>query len=228
MTIEIYADGATIQNIEELEENPLIFGYTTNPTLMRKSGVTNYESFAKEMIERTNKPISFEVIGDTLEDIEREARIISNWGKNVFVKIPPMTTDGTETYFVAHKLARKEIKINFTCLFTYNQIEDAINASGVSDAILSVFAGRIMDTGIDASPFISYAKNNVTDNIKVLWASTRETWNIKQAEESGADIITVPPNMIQKLPLWGKDLKEYSLETVCMFRDDAVASGYRI
>ena len=228
MTIEIYADGVTIQNIAELEENPLIFGYTTNPTLMRKSGVINYESFAKEMIERTNKPISFEVIGDTLADMEREAKIISNWGENVFVKIPPMTTDGTETYLIAHKLAKMGIKINFTCLFTYNQIEDAINASGVSDAILSIFAGRIMDTGIDASPFISYAKNNVTDNIKVLWASTRETWNIKQAEECGADIITVPPNMIQKLKLWGKDLKEYSLETVKMFREDAIASGYKI
>jgi len=229
MTIEIYADGATLENIDELNESSLIKGVTTNPSLINRAGITDYEKFAKEMVAKTDKPISFEVIADDLDGMYREARIISGWGDNVYVKVPPMTTDGISTQIIAEKLTGRGIKLNLTCLFTYSQIETAIKIIGTNSGILSIFAGRIMDTHRDACPLIHYAHNNVfTSKTKVLWASTREIWNIRQAEESGADIITVPVKMLPKIKLIGKNLLKFSKETVLMFRQDAVASGYKI
>jgi len=229
MSIEIYADGATLENIDELNKNPAIKGFTTNPSLMRRSGVTNYKEFAMEMLGRTNKPISFEVIADDMEGMEREARIISGWGNNVFVKIPPMNTGQRSTSLITRKLAESGIKLNLTCLFTYKQIELAITSLiPTTNAIISIFAGRIMDTGISASPYVYYAKNNATNNMKILWASTREIYNIQQAKSCGADIITISPKLLQKLDLHGRNLYGYSLATIKMFRDDAVASGYKI
>lgn len=228
MPIKIFADGATLNDIEWLENNKIVRGYTFNPSLLRKSGVTNFEEFAKKFINSTNLPISFEVFSDTWEEMERDAKILSSWGKNVYVKIPITNSVGIKTAGLVEHLVGGGIKLNITCIFTYRQIDDAIKWLGNNDGIISVFAGRISDTGIDPTSFIQYASYNKKPNQQILWASTRGIWNIRQAEESHADIITVGTDILKKMNLIGKDLNEFSLETVKMFRTDAIASGYKI
>ena len=229
MPIKIYADGADPKSILEFCENPMIQGFTTNPSLLRKAGVSNYEEFAKEILSKVkDKPFSFEVISDNWDDMEAEAEIISSWGENVYVKIPTMTTSGIKTTGLIKSLISKNIKVNLTCVFSYRQIDDAISVLGSTDSIISIFAGRMMDAGYDAPSFIRYAVYSKKAQQKILWASTRELFNIKQAEDAGADIITVGHDLLKKMHLIGKNLEEFSRETVQMFHDDAVKSGFKL
>lgn len=229
MPIDIYADGADLKTIIELNKNPKISGFTTNPSLLRKAGIADYAFFAKEALKEVkNKPFSFEVISDTWSEMEREARIISDWADNVYVKIPIMTTEKIKTQGLVKSLVKYGVKVNLTAVFSYSQINDAIEWLGDSKSIISIFAGRIMDAGLDASPFIHYAKYNKQSNQKVLWASVRELYNIKQAEQCGADIITVGHDILSKMSFIGKNLEEFSWETVCMFNRDATISGYTL
>jgi transaldolase len=223
MQIKIYADGATLDEIEALNEDPRISGYTFNPSLLRKSGVTNFEKFAKEVLSMTSLPVSLEVFSDTWEEMEREALILSSWGENVFVKIPPATTEGIKTFGLVESLIAKSVKLNLTAIFTFKQIDDAIKLLGDTPNIISIFAGRISDSGRNPETFINYASLNKKPQQQILWASTRGLFNIKQA-----DIITIGVDILKKMQLWGKDLNVYSLETVRMFRKDALDSGFEI
>ena len=229
---EIYADGADISEIKELARTYFIKGLTTNPSLMKKAGVNEYLSFAKEAIlESMGKPISFEVIGDTEEEIYKQSKIISNWGKNVYVKIPVMNTSSNYLGDVIKKLSEEGVKLNITAIFTKDQIDkvcDDLNNN--SNSIISIFAGRIADTGIDPIPIIKYAieKKSTNRNLQVIWASPRELLNIFQASEVSCDIITVTPDILKKLSNIDKDLHEYSLETVKMFFNDATSSGLKL
>lgn len=229
MSIEIYADGANLKGIIELNKNPLIEGITTNPSLMRKAGVTNYEEFALEALSYVKeKPISFEVIGNYWPEMSEQAKKIASWQNNVFVKIPFFNTEGTRMEGLVKELINNGIKINLTAIFSYKQIEQSIKWLGNNDSIISIFAGRIADGGYDPTQFIKYAKYNKEPKQKILWASTRERYNIQQAEESGADIITVGHDILKKVIDGKKDLEQYSLETVKMFRDDAISSGFTL
>jgi transaldolase len=228
MNIKIFADGANLNQIKKL--NDIVDGYTFNPSLLRKSGILDFKEFAMQVLDKTNLPVSFEVFADNLEEMYREAKLISSWGRNVFVKIPPMTTKETKTYELMNSLSKDGIKINATCIFTINQIENVIKSLGDNnhENIISIFSGRIMDAGYPAENLIRYAKKYKYSNQKILWASTRELWNIKQAEDSGADIITLSVDLINKMNIIGKDLYEYSLDTIKMFRKDTVESGYKL
>lgn len=228
MPIDIYADGATLENIKELEKNPIIKGYTFNPSLLKKAGVKNFIEFAKNVIAITEKPVSLEVFADDWQGMVREAEILSSLGENVYVKIPIMNTEGIKTVGIVDNLIRRNIKINYTAIFSYKQIDSAIETLGNVDSIISVFAGRLTDAGYDATSFIKYAVYNKKPKQKILWASTRGLWNIKEAEDSNADIITIGYDILKKMTLWGKDLNEFSLDTVKMFRNDALASGFVI
>jgi transaldolase len=226
MTIKIYADGADLKSIIELNKNPVIDGMTTNPSLMKKAGVKNYKEFAKEILSNvTKKPISFEVIGDDWETMSRQAKEISSWGKNVFVKIPFSNTEGISMEGLVKELVAEKIKVNLTAIFTYRQIDKAIRWLGNNQSIISIFAGRIADGGYDPTSFIAYAKYNKEQKQEILWASTRERWNIQQAEECGADIITVGHDILKKVIDGKKDLEDYSIETIKMFNRDATESG---
>lgn len=228
MTIEKFLDGATLEDIEKYKNNSSISGFTFNPSLLKKSGVKNFEEFAKEVLKKTNFPVSLEVFSDTWEEMEREALVLSSWGEQVFVKIPAMTTDGIRTLGLIESLVKKDVKLNLTCIFTFKQIDDAIKVLGNTPNIISIFAGRICDTGLDPKTFIQYAKYNKYPLQKILWASTRGLWNIKEAEDSGADIITIGTDIMKKMDLIGKDLEQFSKETVQMFRSDAISSGFKI
>lgn len=230
MNIEIFADGANTNTMLELARNPLIRGFTTNPTLMRKSGVIHYAVWAKEVLaEITEHPISFEVIADELNEIERQAHLISLWGKNVFVKIPITTTRGISTLPLIHRLSRYGTQLNVTAIMTRRQILDACKyLSPDTPSYISVFAGRIADTGRDPLPFINLALDCVDVNTKVIWASPREVLNVYQAEAIGCHIITATTDILYKLQLQGKKLEDFSLETVQMFHDDALHSGYKL
>ena len=160
--------------------------------------------------------------------MEREALVLSSWGEQVFVKIPAMTTVGIKTVGLIESLVKQQVKLNITCIFTYKQIDDAIKSLGNNQGIISVFAGRICDTGRDPKTFVQYASYNKLPSQQILWASTRGLWNIKEAEESGADIITIGTDIMKKMSLIGKDLNEFSKDTVLMFRNDAIASGFKI
>ena len=228
MSIKIFADGANLDQIKKL--NDIVDGYTFNPSLLRKSGVLDFKEFAMEVLDKTNLPVSFEVFSDSLYEMEREANIIASLGENIFVKIPPMTTREVQTFPLIYSLSKNGIKINATCIFTVSQIDTIIESLGYYDhkSIISIFSGRIMDAGYDAENLIRYAKDNCYPNQQILWASTREIFNIKQAERSGADIITLSVDLINKMNILGKDLYEFSLDTIKMFRKDAVESGYKL
>ena len=197
-------------------------GFTTNPTLARDSGVVDYGAFLNmAILSARDKPISFEVFADELVEMERQARKISTWGDNVYVKIPCTLTNGRSTGLLVGKLSRRGIKINVTAVMTFEQIAEMTRFLFVgTPAILSIFCGRIADTGRDPVPFITKALQQKHDKTKILWASTRELLNIKQADAAGADIITVTPALLAKMELFGKDLGEYSLETVKQFHKD--------
>jgi transaldolase len=229
---KIFADGADKEAILRLYRNPLIKGFTTNPTLMRKAGVEDYEAFAREVLEVIpDRPISFEVFADDFQEMERQGQKISSWGENVYVKIPITTTQGTSSRGVARRLAESGVKLNVTALLTLDQVRDisAALADG-PPACVSVFAGRIADTGRDPLPIMAAAMEIVKmyPNLELIWASPRELLNILHADSIGCHIITVTNDILQKLTLLGKDLYEYSLDTVRMFREDAVRSGFKL
>tara|TARA_B100000401_G_scaffold432869_1_gene370787 strand:- start:338 stop:1042 length:705 start_codon:yes stop_codon:yes gene_type:complete len=229
--IKIYADGADYYDFVTLNKSKIIKGFTTNPTLMRKSGVKNYEKFAKKLIKVIKKPISFEVFSDELDEMYIQAKKISSWGNNVYVKIPIVNSKGVSTIRLIKKLNLEKIKLNITAVFTFNQVNKIINIlNSKTPSIISIFAGRIADTGIDPINIlkrsIKLKKNN--KNIKILWASTREVLNIYQAENINCDIITVPIGIIKKLNLYKKNLKKYSIETAKDFYLDGLKSKYKI
>lgn len=228
---KIYADGADKKSMLSLLNNPMVKGFTTNPTLMRKAGVQDYKAFALEILKEIPQSISFEVFADDLNEMHKQAMEIATWGKNVYVKIPVMNTKGESTAPLIKKLAEKGVKQNVTALMTTEQVKEvtAALAKGPSSYI-SVFAGRIADTGRDPLPIMqeSVAIMKPHSQLELIWASPRELLNVIQADEIGCHIITVTNDILNKLSLIGKDLLEYSLDTVKMFRTDAVAAGFEL
>lgn len=232
LTIKIFADGADIHGIQEMCNNPLIKGFTTNPTLMRQAEVENYELFARRVLEIvTDLPVSFEVFADDLDEMEKQALKIASWGKNVKVKIPVTNTKGEFTGPIIKSLSATGVQLNITAILTLDQVRNvgaALHAD--TPAIVSVFAGRVADTGIDPVPHMIEALKILKNRpmAELLWASPRELFNIIQADAIGCHIITVTNDVLNKMVLFGKDLDEYSLETVAMFYDDATSAGYTI
>ncbi len=224
---EIYLDGANLAEILKYANDNQVRGFTTNPSLMAKSGVKNYLSFAKDILSEIKiKPVSFEVISTDKDSILREAEMISSWGDNVFVKIPAIFPDGSSPVDVVIEAVKRKIKVNLTAVFSAQQIIRGICWIGDAPSIISIFAGRISDASQDPLPLFLLARENKFSNQKILWASCREIWNIHQATEIGADIITVPAPMLEKYrELYDKDLEEFSQETSKMFYDDAKKSG---
>lgn len=228
--VKIFADGADLDAMLELAEQPGIAGFTTNPTLMRRSGVADYEGFARKLLEHiTDRPVSFEVFADEHGEMIRQARLIASWGRNVYVKIPVTDTRGASTAAVVRELAASGVQQNVTALMTVGQVEAA--AAALADgppAIISVFAGRIADTGRDPVPLMQAALAAMAPypGLELLWASPREILNVRQADDIGVHIITVTADLLAKLGLLGRDLEEFSLETVRMFHRDAATAGY--
>jgi transaldolase len=232
MRVKIYADGAKLEDMLAASKSGAISGLTTNPTLMRQAGLTDYVAFAKEVLTKiTDFPISFEVFADDFPTMERQAREIATWGGNVYVKIPVTNTKGEPAAPLITRLAKEGVKLNVTAILTLDQVKDVVNALDANvPAVVSVFAGRIADTGKDPVPLMREALKICTAKPKVelLWASPREVFNIYQADEIGCHIITVTSDLLKKLSLKNKDLAKYSLETVEMFYRDATAAGFSI
>jgi transaldolase len=232
LKVRIFADGADYDGIVKMARNPLIKGFTTNPSLMRKAGVADYETFARKVLAAVpDRPVSFEVFADDFASMAEQARTIAAWGDNVNVKIPVTNTKGQPATELIRGLSSEGITLNITAVFTLDQVRtvaDALDAR--TPAIISVFAGRIADTGVDPVPHMRACKQILVQRPKaqLLWASTRELLNIFHAEESGCDIVTVPNEFLAKLELVGKDLAEYSRETVQGFYRDATAAAYEI
>ncbi len=230
LSVKIVADGADLVGMLEMYRKPYIKGFTTNPTLMRKAGIRDYRAFAREVLAAIpDRPISFEVFSDEFDEMERQAHDISRWGDNVYVKIPVTNTRREPAYELARRLSHSGIKINVTAILTLEQVENVAHAIACgAPANISVFAGRIADTGRDPVPIMARAVElaSVAPNAELIWASPRELLNIYHAEAVGCHIITATNDILKKLPLVGKDLAEYSLETVKMFRDDAVNAGF--
>jgi transaldolase len=232
LKIKIFGDGADLEPMLELAKKPYIKGFTTNPTLMRKAGVTDYAAFARRALEEiTDKPISFEVFTDEPDEIHAQAREISGWAPNVYVKVPVTNTKGESTEEVVRALTSSGAKVNVTGILTLPQVETVTRAlDGGAASIVSVFAGRVADTGVDPVPHMAKALEitNTVPTAELLWASPRELLNIVQADAIGCDIITVTEDVLAKLPLLGKELAEYSLDTVTMFYRDAQESGFTL
>jgi transaldolase len=231
MKIKIFADGANLEAIAKHNENPLIQGFTTNPTLMAKAGITDYKAFAKEALEIVgNKSISFEVVGDDPLDMAAQALTIADWGDNVYVKIPVMYTNGKPTYELMNKLANRGVKINATAVFTTDQIIAVSDAIGIEHpSYISVFAGRIGDAGGDVDYIMTWAGTFLRGTAQeLLWASPRQVYDVVLAEKAGARIITVTDEILKKVPTLGKDLVQFSLETCQMFYNDAKSSGFSL
>jgi transaldolase len=232
LRVKIYADGADKSTMLEMYANPRIAGFTTNPTLMRKSGVSDYRAFAREILERIpDRPISFEVFADDFAGMERQAAEIASWGENVLVKIPITNTRGESSARLLRHLARAGIRVNVTALLTLEQVRQASEClAGGPSAKVSVFAGRIADTGRDPVPLMAAAVELLRPypNLELIWASPRELLNVFQADAIGCHIITATSDILRKLDLVGKDLREYSLDTVKMFYDDARKAGYQL
>jgi len=230
LKVKIFADGADRAGMLEMAAKPHIAGLTTNPTLMRKAGVADYRAFARDILrEIPDKPISFEVFSDDFSEMERQALEIAEWGENVYVKIPVTNTEREPTYKLVDRLALRRVKLNVTALMTLAQVRDVIDAlSPETPSCVSVFAGRIADTGRDPVPLMAAAVEMLRTNPKaeLIWASPRELLNIFHADAVGCHIITVTNDILKKLELVGKDLGDYSLDTVKMFRTDAVAAGF--
>ncbi len=229
-TVKIFADGANLQTLFGLADHPHIAGFTTNPTLMRQSGVSDYEGFARKLLEHiTDRPVSFEVFADEHDEMLRQARLIASWGSNVYVKIPVTDTRGQSTAAVVRELTDSGVHVNVTALMTLSQVE-AVTATlaGGSRAVISVFAGRVADTGKDPLPLMRAALETMAPypELELLWASPREILNVRQADNLGVHIITVTHDLLKKLALLGRDLDAFSLETVRMFHNDAVTAGY--
>lgn len=232
LRVEIFADGANRQVIAELATSPIIKGFTTNPTLMRAAGVDDYEVFARDVLEAVpSLPISFEIFADEFDEMERQASRIAEWGDNVYVKIPVTTTDGRPTARVVSALSEQGVKLNVTAVFTLEQtrwISEALG--GETQAFISVFAGRIADSGRDPLPIMRDCLDMLAPfpNQRLIWASPREILNVMQADAIGCHVITVTPDLLKKLTNFGKDLDAFSLETVRMFYNDAAQAGYAL
>jgi transaldolase len=229
---KVFADGADRDSMLALYKNPIIAGFTTNPTLMRKAGVTNYQEFAQDILKVIkDKPISFEVFSDEFAEMEEQAKEIASWGDNVFVKIPITNTRSESSIPLIERLGKRGVKINVTAVMTAEQIIESVAAAKHSPAAnISVFAGRIADTGSDPIPLMRYAVALLREHphLELIWASPREVLNVQQASDIGCHIITVTDDLLRKLSLTGKDHTEFSLETVKMFYDDARACGFSI
>jgi len=232
LKVKIFADGADLNAISQLASNPLIKGFTTNPTLMRKANVRDYRAFARDLLQIIgDRPVSFEVFSDEFSDMELQALEIASWGANVFVKIPVMTTQGEFSGPLIDRLARAGVQVNVTALMTRDQVAKvAANLSPATRSFVSVFAGRVADTGRDPIPTMAEAVALLRPYAKaeLIWASPRELFNIFQADAIGCHVITVTPDVLAKLHMVGKDLDVLSQETVQMFRNDAVKAGYSI
>lgn len=231
MNIDIYADGATLEEMDRLVRHSKVNGFTTNPTLMRKLGVSDYKSFAEEaMSVASNLPVSFEVLADDDKEVMRQALAIASWGDNAVVKVPCMYTSGVSTAPLIGELAKQGVKLNITAVFTPGQLVEVRDAlEHGNNPIISVFAGRIADTGRDPVHVIKLCQSYLKSRgIKLLWASCRQVFDAKLAESAHCDIITMSTNQINKLELFGKDLNEYSRETVKMFFEDGRDGNYRI
>lgn len=232
LQIKLFQDGAELHKMIEARKRGLVDGFTTNPTLMRKAGVSDYREFAQSAIAAIpDLPISFEVFADDFATMEREAREIASWGGNTYVKIPITNTKGESSGPLIRKLSAEGFSLNVTAMLTLDQVETVASAAAPdARTIVSVFAGRIADTGVDPVPLMSKAVALLKHLTlaELLWASPREVLNVIQAQECGCHIITATPDLIAKVPLFGKDLGEYSLETVKMFHEDARAAGFRL
>ena len=230
--VKIFADGADSENILELAKQPHIQGFTTNPTLMRQAGVTDYERFAAEVLSAVpDRPISFEVFSDDFDEMERQGRRIAAWGSNVYVKIPVTSTRGESSAKLVRRLSEDGVKLNVTAVMTLEQVRVmAESLEGATASIVSVFAGRIADSGRDPVPIMQAALELVRPyrNIELLWASPREVLNVVQADAIGCHIITVTHDLLRKLDLIGKSLDDFSLDTVRMFHLDAATAGYKL
>jgi transaldolase len=230
--IKLYADGADLDDIRRLNHNDAVSGFTTNPTLMAKAGVTNFEEFAREAASIVApKPISLEVFADDLDEMKRQALKLNTLGENVYVKIPISNTQGVPTSGLIRELSHAGVKLNVTAIFTEDQVISTIDAlKGGADSVVSVFAGRIADAGVDPVPMMAkFAQLTAPHSgMELLWASPREILNLIQADEVGCDIITMTPDLFGKLSTLGKDLAEFSLDTVKMFYGDALKSGFSI
>lgn len=227
---KIFADGANLDEMIQLAQKHDISGLTTNPTLMKKNGIDNYENFALEVLSKiTQKPISFEVFTDDLEDMHRQGLKIASWADNVYVKVPITNSDGISTIPVIKKLVEKNVKVNVTAMFTLEHVDNVLSAiSSKVPSYLSVFAGRIADAGVDPVPLMKQAVKMMSKNShsELIWASPREVLNVVQASEVGCHIITITPDLYKKLSSLGKDLNDFSLETVQMFSRDAKQAGF--
>lgn len=232
LKVKIFADGAELDGILELYRNPYITGFTTNPTLMRKSGISDYEKFSRRVLEHVvDRPISFEVFSDEFDEMERQAHKIAAWGKNVYVKIPVTNTRRESSVDLVRRLADKGVQINVTALMTNDQVSTVSKAlKNHAPSYISVFAGRIADTGRDPMPLMKAAVKIMSPfkTQELIWASPRELLNIFHADEIGCHVITVTHDILKKLTLVGKDLDEYSLDTVKMFYSDAQKAGYKL
>ena len=232
LRIAIFADGADKAGMLEMYANPYIKGFTTNPTLMRKAGVTDYEKFAHDILQEiADRPISFEVFADEFSEMARQARKIAGWGENIRVKIPITNTRRESALPLCEQLTQEGIPLNITAVFTLEQVQAVVGAiNGGAPAYVSVFAGRIADTGVDPVPLMTEAVRRlaVAPNAQLIWASPRELLNIFQADAIGCHIITVTNDILQKLSLVGRDLGDYSLATVKMFYNDGMAAGFAL
>jgi transaldolase len=233
LPIKIFADGADLEGITELYRQPYIHGLTTNPTLMRKAGLTDYETFARAVLKEVrSKPISFEVFSDEFSQMRRQALKIHDWQDNVYVKIPITNTRGESSIPLIERLAGEGVKLNITAVLTLRQVKSVVASLNSSvPAVVSVFAGRIADTGVDPLPMMQESLEIVRSlpKAELLWASVREVLNVFQAAACGCHIVTVPHDILRKLvTLGGRDLDELSLDTVRMFHQDAVAAGFKL
>jgi len=232
LSVKIFADGADLDRILALADDRRVRGFTTNPSLMRKAGLTSYEDFVRRLVERiTDKPISLEVFADNADEMRRQAHGISRWGENIYVKIPVSTTAGASMAPLVRELSEEGVKVNVTALFTTAQVELVTEAvKNGAPSYISVFAGRIADAGIDPVPIMARAVDIMAEapRSELIWASPREVLNVVQADQVGCHIITLTHDLLKKLDCLGKDLLQFSLETVQMFHHDAVAAGFRL
>jgi transaldolase len=233
LKVKIFADGAAKADIVEMAAKPWIAGFTTNPSLLKKAGVRDYAGFARDLVQAVpDRPISFEVFSDDISEMVAQARVIATWGKNVYVKLPVTNTRGEPLYDAVHTLSSEGIKINMTAIFTAEQVERAINVlDGLAPACVSVFAGRLADFGDDYRPLMKEAVKSArkTKNVEIIWASTREVFNVVEADAMGCHIITAPNDVLKKLPALGTmSGAELSRAAVRAFREDAVAAELKL
>ena len=232
MKTKIFCDSADFKTIKKLNKNPLVYGFTTNPSLMRLSGAKNYKNYSLKLLEVCNKkPISFEVFGDTFDHMLKQALIINSWGKNVYVKIPVVNSKGLFSGKVINILSQKGIKLNITAVYTVNQVKKILKSINKnSKTIISIFSGRMSDVGKDPIPIIkqSVRLTKKMKKVEILWASTREAYNYLQAKNCGCSIITMPPAVIYKISKFGKTYQELTLDTVKKFLQDSKDSNFKI